>query len=266
MEGSGSFARLLQKLLESTALGICERWFRICYRGSWILAASAVAEPRSNLLLAFDNERRVIGADRGLRHLLYAGGRHFTPGLALTHFFEGSLPSSSRRHHDDSAGKLRNRFAPGDWNVLVTPPELATAVGGALRRLHVRPRLGLSDVAVSKPSEVSSPYALAPRLMRRVTDYIDSHLGSSLRIEVLAAQVGTSASYFSRCFRASFGLTPHRYVLERRLARAQTLLATSTLRLTEVALTAGFADQSHFCRRFREAVGSSPSHFRKQHR
>jgi AraC family transcriptional regulator len=54
--------------------------------------------------------------------------------------------------------------------------------------------------------------------------------------------------------------------MRRRLARAQDLLVKTDLALAEVALTTGFADQSHFCRRFRELVGLPPRSYRMQYR
>jgi AraC family transcriptional regulator len=54
--------------------------------------------------------------------------------------------------------------------------------------------------------------------------------------------------------------------MRRRLTRAQDLLARTDLALAEVALTTGFSDQSHFCRRFREFIGLPPRSFRMQHR
>jgi AraC-like DNA-binding protein len=107
---------------------------------------------------------------------------------------------------------------------------------------------------------------LAPRILRRVKEYIDAHLDSDLIISELAASVGISVSHFSRSFSRSVGLTPHRYIMRRRLTRALDLLAQTDLAVAEVALATGFADQSHFCRRFREFTGLPPRSFRMQHR
>ena len=69
--------------------------------------------------------------------------------------------------------------------------------------------------------------------------------------------------HFARTFKQSEGATPHTFVLERRLARARELLTRTDLSLSEVAFAVGFADQSHFTRRFRQMVGVSPEQFRK---
>lgn len=67
-----------------------------------------------------------------------------------------------------------------------------------------------------------------------------------------------SEYHFARMFSTSFGLPPHRYVLQRRLLRARDLLLHSALPLGEIALACGFASASHFSNRFRQAFGAPP--------
>ena len=95
-----------------------------------------------------------------------------------------------------------------------------------------------------------------------IEEYIDTHLDTALELHRLAALVRMSPSHFTRSFHKAFGLTPHRYVIQCRILRARELLASTQLPLTEIALTVGFADQSHFCRRFTEGVGVTPGAFR----
>jgi transcriptional regulator GlxA family with amidase domain len=104
---------------------------------------------------------------------------------------------------------------------------------------------------------------LAPETFRRVREYVDAHLGSRLNVHALSRIVGLSASQFSRTFHKAVGVSPHRYVVQCRVIRARELLATTRLSLTEIALTIGFADHSHFSRRFHEFTGVPPREFRK---
>lgn len=103
---------------------------------------------------------------------------------------------------------------------------------------------------------------LAAHVRRRLADYIESHLEQPLELGSLAELAALSEYHFARMFRVSFGLPPHRYVLERRLARARDLLAYSAQSLQEVSLACGFASPSHFNRRFREAHGATPGQYR----
>jgi len=68
--------------------------------------------------------------------------------------------------------------------------------------------------------------------------------------------------HFARAFKQSEGVTPHSYVLERRIERAQKLLAGTDIPLSRIALATGFSDQSHLARHFRARVGIAPSAFR----
>ena len=98
--------------------------------------------------------------------------------------------------------------------------------------------------------------------LRRTLDYIDASLAKSLGIEELAKIAGLNPVYFARSFRHGMGVSPHQYVLERRIEKAKTLLATSDVPLVDVALQTGFSSQSHFSTTFMRVVGVTPKSFR----
>ncbi|MGR4069586.1 helix-turn-helix domain-containing protein [Halomonas sp. LR3S48] len=104
---------------------------------------------------------------------------------------------------------------------------------------------------------------LAPYRLRQVLDYIEAHLDQPLPLTELAAQVQLSEYHFARMFKQSQGLSPHQYVLQRRLVQAETLLHDTTLPLTEIALACGFSSSSHLASRFRQAKGIAPSRLRE---
>jgi AraC family transcriptional regulator len=99
--------------------------------------------------------------------------------------------------------------------------------------------------------------------LRAVVEYIEEHLDGGLSLEQMAAVVRRSPYHFARQFRKSTGLPPHQYVILRRVERAKQLLQNgANLSLAEVALDAGFSDQSQFCRHFKRLVGVTPRQFR----
>jgi transcriptional regulator GlxA family with amidase domain len=112
----------------------------------------------------------------------------------------------------------------------------------------------------------ANPPRLPPRVLQRVKEHIEANLDGALELGDLAAIAPCSLSHFARCFRNSTGMTPHAYVIHRRLSRAQTLLAGTDLGLTEIALATGFSDHSHFTRRFHRSSGLTPRAFRFMHR
>jgi len=95
-----------------------------------------------------------------------------------------------------------------------------------------------------------------------VREYIAAHLQQNISIQMLADVAGLSMFHFARTFKQSEGVTPHRFLLQSRLRRVQELLANTELPLSQIAIAAGFSDQSHCARRFREFVGVTPRRYR----
>jgi AraC family transcriptional regulator len=104
---------------------------------------------------------------------------------------------------------------------------------------------------------------LAPVVVRRVQEYLRSHLADSVTLSDLAREAGLSEYHFARMFGQSLGCPPHRYLLGLRLQRAKQLLAGSDP-LASIAAQCGFSSQAHFGNRFREAFGLSPGQWRAQ--
>jgi AraC family transcriptional regulator len=102
---------------------------------------------------------------------------------------------------------------------------------------------------------------LTRRQLREVVDYIDEHLSAELSLAELAGVTGVSASHFKALFKQSVGTPVHQYVIQRRVRYAAGLLSRGSLKLSEVALQAGFADQSHMARCMRRVMGMTPSTF-----
>jgi AraC family transcriptional regulator len=120
----------------------------------------------------------------------------------------------------------------------------------------------LRNYAAATFHEPSGKGKLSPGQIRWLTEYIDSRLHESLNLETLAAVVGLGMWTFTRHFRESFGRTPHAYVIERRIDRAQRLLAQSSLPIKEVAAVCGFADQAHMTRVFQTHLHTTPAALR----
>ena len=93
--------------------------------------------------------------------------------------------------------------------------------------------------------------------------FIDENLHRTIHAKDLSAVAQRSTAHFSRSFKQAFGEPPHAYVVRRRLERACHLMITSSASLSEIALSVGFSDQSHLCKLFRQALGQSPSSWRR---
>jgi AraC-like DNA-binding protein len=100
------------------------------------------------------------------------------------------------------------------------------------------------------------------RHLRRARDHLDRHYRRDLDLDQLAAVAGVSKYHFVRCFEATYGETPMRYLTRRRIERAQDLLRVANLTVTEVCMAVGFASLGSFSSRFTALVGESPAAYR----
>src|SRR5262245_26530393 len=102
--------------------------------------------------------------------------------------------------------------------------------------------------------------------LRLVLDYLNAYLDRNISLPELANLAEMSQFHFLRSFRASAGKTPHRYLIDRRVEVARSILLHEDVPLAEVAYRVGFADQSHLTRHFRRIVGVPPGSLRRQRR
>lgn len=112
-------------------------------------------------------------------------------------------------------------------------------------------------------AQVRSPAAaeLLPHL-RRARDYIDRNYRAVVDLDCLASVAGVSKFHFARSFEAAYGETPIRYLTRRRIERAQDLLRSANLTVTEVCMAVGFASLGSFSSRFTLLVGETPTAYR----
>jgi AraC-like DNA-binding protein len=258
---------VLRVLIRSTARAMSERWFRLFHRREWIIAARREDETQTSIVLAVDRSRTLIGADHAAREFLETTGRRFEPGLSITEILGCDFTPGWGRRYCDVALRLQSSDASSAWLVLITPPDCGAVQGRSRERLqvHTRPRQDALDTG-NIAADQEQRGGLPARMLRCIEEYIDVHLEKDLSVEELASHLGISTSYFARLFVKSVGFAPHAYVMRRRLLHAQELLASTEVPLSDIALATGFADQSHFCRRFHEMTGVPPRAFRLQHR
>lgn len=251
----------------ATARAIEERLFRKQFRRDWIIAVRPTAETGFALLIAVDRDHRVIGADRNGRRVLSRDGKYPpASGASLWTVFEKNDAVFRHADRGDISAELSPRGIGEFWPAIVTPPEpvLARWQRSENDEFRLRPRLDTLAIARQPPKPPRSQGGLPPATLRRIREYVDSNLDRSIDLESLAATAELSLYHFARTFKQSEGTTPHAFILERRLARARELLTATNLPLSEIALIAGFADQSHLARRFRQMTGVSPGQFRRQ--
>jgi len=104
---------------------------------------------------------------------------------------------------------------------------------------------------------------LPTHTLRRISEYIEQSLARDLDVEAMAEVAHLSPAHFARAFAATVGMTPFRYVMSRRLARAYELLEHTHRSMLDIALEVGFRSPSHFTSRFRREFGIAPRAIRR---
>ncbi|MFL5653151.1 MAG: AraC family transcriptional regulator [Ktedonobacteraceae bacterium] len=193
-------------------------------------------------------------------------------GVQLLHIFltPALLQQVAGDHHQQQV-ELLTHFQPQDRRIEYISSALLTEVleGGATGRLYVESlATALATHLIHTYSSTSCPppqksKQLPAFLFRRITALIEERLAEDLSLAELASEVGLSPSHFSSLFRKTTGLSPHHYLVQRRLERAQHLLTSTNLSIGEIATTVGFYDQSHLVRHMQRIKGVTPTYIRE---
>jgi AraC family transcriptional regulator len=110
---------------------------------------------------------------------------------------------------------------------------------------------------------IESRHPLDDRRLRRVLDYVEAHLSDDIAVADLANIACFSIFHFTRMFSSTIGVPPHRYVSQRRLEWAKSLIAAGSTSIAEAAFMCRFSSQSSFTRAFRRATGMTPAEYRR---
>lgn len=114
----------------------------------------------------------------------------------------------------------------------------------------------------SSVSRLPDPSGSNHDQVRRAAEFIQDNFQQNLRLADVAAVAHLSEFHFARLFRQVMGVSPHKFLIERRIEHAQGLLRSTKLPVHEVAYRVGFSNQSHFTAHFRRIVGTTPGLYR----
>jgi AraC-like DNA-binding protein len=245
----------------ASARAVEERLFREHFRHEWIVAALPSDETAPALLLAVDDNQRVLGADRVAREAFSLGKKTLAAGVPLSSLFDFSPSLFRRRGGQDIPVLLAHASRNGQWRALITPPLAKSNLSRNWPEavVHSQPRLSMLSFMPMPEAPDESRGGLSPVMKHRVCDFIESHIGEKISLDSLSTMAGLSPHHFARAFQQSVGMPPHRYLLRRRLEHVERLLRDTQLPLSHIALAVGFSDQSHLNRHFRRLTGMSPS-------
>jgi AraC-like DNA-binding protein len=248
-----------------SARAIEERFFREQFRQEWIVAVSPPEGGPRGMLLAIDGNQHIVGANQVARKSLLLDDRGLRAGMSLWRIFERASDLFRRREQFDISTRLVLAGSNDARPALITPPDqnISALSNPAKVRLHTRPRLDLIDSLLKLTPAPQGHGGLSAGALRRVREYIHLHLSESIDLSMLAAVAGLSMHHFAREFKHSAGVTPHHYLIQKRIERAQQMLAQTDLSLAEITYAVGFSDQGHLARHFRGFLGTTPREFRR---
>lgn len=109
--------------------------------------------------------------------------------------------------------------------------------------------------------DVASP--LSKPVLARVLSFVDENIGNDISVASLANVAGISTFHFSRMFTTTTGLSPHKYIVQRRIICAQERLTSTNECLSDIAHDLGFSSQSHMTSAFKRSLGVTPSKYRR---
>src|SRR5262245_14878232 len=170
------------------------------------------------------------------------------PGVRTAEFSCPSVPPAS-----ELIGLFAEAETVRDDRDVAALEEMATRFIGAVLTIT-------ADSATS----ASRPSVRDERRITIVVRRIEAQADEPLGLSALAGEAAMSPYHFLRTFRLVTGMTPHQYVLHRRLLRAARRLRGSADPVAMIAFEAGFNDLATFNRRFRRLIGVTPSIFRAQ--
>lgn len=117
------------------------------------------------------------------------------------------------------------------------------------------------SAVVQRPARTPAVADPAPIHLMRAAEFIDAHFRQAVSLDALCTVAGLSPAHFMRAFKNTFGMSPHAYLINRRIQQARIQLKNGHA-LADVALELGFTDQAHFQRTFKQLLAATPGHYR----
>jgi AraC-like DNA-binding protein len=190
----------------------------------------------------------------------------------VLHFYMPLTTLNAFAEQNQSAAISELIHTPGVGSDDPVMRHLAQAALHAFRRPHETTGLLLDEILSAASAHALGRYGsarvstrhglgLAQWQVRRAKEMMDANL--ELSLSDLAREFDLSVRHFARAFRQSTGVSPHQWLLARRISKAKSLLATSNQRLAEIAARCGFSSQSHLNAIFKREADMSPGRWRR---
>ena len=181
------------------------------------------------------------------------------------HFTGSDVKNILKQHHFPSSGHILYTGNSPDYHRIfrriiqelrLCKPDYEEYLSILLREMFILVGRQLTD---SKKVNLQTQQEVA-----LATRYFNEHFSQNISIAEYANSLHMSTCWFIRSFRQYNGITPMQYILDIRIANAQSLLLTTTYNVTEIAEIVGYDNPLYFSRLFKKQTGMSPSEYRRQ--
>ncbi len=217
----------------------------VCKPG-WSYLLDMSAGPTRRLDTTFDNASLYMHQST-IEELAHEKGRASVQGIKQSNF--------------GTRDQIMFRLAQ-TWLPLLEKPALASSLFVQHLALALHEHV-VTTYSGQKSSLRQRGACLVPRQMRRIEDFVEANIAGNPSISDLARECSLSASYFAEAFKQTTGITPHQWLLKRRVERTKVMLRDTPLSLALIASDCGFFDQSHFSRTFTRFENCGPSEWRR---
>ncbi|WP_396147329.1 response regulator transcription factor [Flavobacterium sp.] len=102
-----------------------------------------------------------------------------------------------------------------------------------------------------------------PFILKQSLKYINDNINEKIKISDLANQTRWESQHFNRLFTQYIGSTPYKYIMDKKIEKAKTLLIETKIPIVQLSFDLGFKSHSNFCSIFKKATGKTPENFRK---
>jgi AraC family transcriptional regulator len=194
----------------------------------------------------------------------------FVPQSTLAQFYEEAcgrahpgdiVIADPRLSYDPSLEKLGSALA----EVQECDPSFGSLYADSIC-IAITSRLLARQFANLRADPLGSANALSPQRVRRAIEYIDAHLQEPIGLADVPASIGLSRMHFAAQFRAATGVSPHQFLLNRRLEHAKYLLLKSDESVIDIAFLSGFRSHAHFTATFKRVTGDTPTAWKRRAR
>jgi len=184
------------------------------------------------------------------------------------HFDPIGLPGAWVREHCTKIVPLARR---PDWDELLDAMPIRDSRAWVL---HLRCQAMLCDAmalaiaaaGASAPSANSASHSAELLVVQPALEWIDRHIAQALPVDQLARRCAVSRDHFTRIFTRATGVSPARYVAERRITATALKLLSTDDSIEDIAESTGFTNRYHFSRVFQRILRTSPAAYRRQGR